>query len=187
MSSIFEELENLKPVDIKQNSQLALEWFRTNIRRIFDRRQNDKVYLDGTKVGQVREGNMYMMFYDAKTKAKLPWFDRFPLIIPFDVKVDNGFYAINLHYIPPMARQDLLEELYKRPTETGVEVDYRYFQAISRLNPALPCVKRYLYSGIKRPPMEIQRNYWDVAAMLPTADFGKVNTNTVYANSRKQI
>jgi len=35
--------------------------------------------------------------------------------------------------------------------------------------------------------MEIQKDYWDVAAMLPTADFGRVNTNTVYANSRKQI
>ena len=188
MSTIFEELENLKPEDVGKHSQLALEWFRTNIRRIFDRRQNEKIYLDGTKVGNIIEGNMYMMFYDAKTKAKLPWFDRFPLIIPFDTRtVDSGFYAINLHYIPPMARQDLLEELYKRPTETGVEVDYNYFQAVSRLNPALPCVKRYLYSRIKRVPMEIQKDYWDVAAMLPTADFGRVNTNTVYANSRKQI
>ena len=188
MANIFEDLTKLKPQEIENESQLALEWFRTNIRRIFDRRQNEKVYLDGTKTGRIVEGNMYMMFYDAKTKAKLPWFDRFPLIIPFDTRtVDSGFYAINLHYIPPMARQNLLEELYKRPTETGVEVDYNYFQAVSRLNPALPCVKRYLYSRIKRVPMEIQKDYWDVAAMLPTADFGKVNTNTVYANSRKQI
>ena len=35
--------------------------------------------------------------------------------------------------------------------------------------------------------MQIQKAYWDVAVMLPTADFGSVNTNTVYANSRKQI
>ncbi len=188
MSTIFEELENLKPEEVGTHNQLALEWFRTNIRRIFDRRQNEKVYLDGTMVGNIEEGNMYMMFYDAKFKNKLPWYDRFPLVIPFDTRtVRRGFYGINLHYIPPMMRQNLLEELYKRPTETGVEVDYNYFQAVSRLNPALPCVKKYLWSRIKRAPMQIQKEYWDVAAMLPTGNFGKVNTNTVYADSRKQI
>ena len=35
--------------------------------------------------------------------------------------------------------------------------------------------------------MQVQKEYWDVAAMLPTADFKGVNTNTVYAHSRKQI
>ena len=72
------------------------------------------VYLDGVKTGKLEEGNMYMMFYDAKTKDKLPYCDRFPLVIPFDtVSVKNGFYGINLHYIAPIARVGLLEQLYK--------------------------------------------------------------------------
>lgn len=189
MSTIFEELENLKPEAVGTHTQLALEWFRTNIRRIFDRRMNEKVYLDGTKVGgEIVEGNMYMMFYNAKHKRTLPWYDRFPLVIPFDKRsIQDGFYGINLHYIPPMARQDLLEEMYKYGTEDGVDINYEYFRSVSRLRPALPCIKRYLYSRIKRPPMQVQKEYWDVAAMLPTADFKGVNTNTVYAHSRKQI
>ena len=68
MATIFEDLTKLKPEEIATNSQFALEWFRTNIRRIFDRRNDESVYLDGTKVGRIIEGNMYMMFYDAKTK-----------------------------------------------------------------------------------------------------------------------
>ena len=188
MSTIFEELENLKPEAVGTHTQLALEWFRTNIRRVFDRRQNEKIYLDGTSVGGIEEGRMYMMFYDAKWKNKLPWFDRFPLVIPFDKRtVRNGFYGINLHYIPPMMRQNLLEELYKYDTGEGVEVNYEYFRSVTRLSPAIPCIKKYLWSQIKRPPMQVQKEYWDVAAMLPTANFGNVNTNTVYANSRKQI
>ena len=188
MSNIFEDLTKLKPQEYARESQLALEWFRTNIRRIFDRRMNEKVYFDGTKVGTIVEGNMYMMFYDAKWKRTLPWYDRFPLIIPFDKRsVDDGFLALNLHYIPPMARQGLLEELYKYPTEEGVMIDYQYFKAVPALRSAMPCVKRYLYSNIRRAPLQVQKEYWDVASMLPTADFGKVNTNTVYANSRKQI
>jgi hypothetical protein len=188
MSTIFEELENLKPEEVGTHTQLSLEWFRTNIRRIFDRRNNEKVYLDGTKVGEIQEGNMYMMFYNAKTKKKLPWYDRFPLVIPFDKRsVENGFYGINLHYIPPLYRQNLLEEMYKYSKGEGVEIDYQYFRSVSRLKPAIPCIKRYLYSRIKRVPLQVQKEYWDVAAMLPTANFGNVNTNTVYANSRKQM
>ena len=188
MASIFEELENLKPPYLGRHNQLALEWFRVNIRRIFDRRQNEKIYLDGTRVAEIVEGRMYMMFYNAKHKKTLPWYDRFPLIIPFDKRaVDDGFLAINLHYIPPMARQGLLEELYKYPTEEGVMIDYQYFKAVPGLRSAMPCVKRYLYSNIRRVPLQVQKEYWDVASMLPTVDFGKVNTNTVYANSRKQI
>ncbi len=188
MSTIFEELENLKPEAVGTHNQLALEWFRTNIRRIFDRRNNEKVYLDGTRVGNVTEGNMYMMFYDAKFKKKLPWYDRFPLVIPFDTRtVRNGFYGINLHYIPPLMRQNLLEEMYKYPTEDGVVIGYEYFRSVSRMRPAIPCVKKYLWSRIKRVPMQVQKEYWDVAAMLPTGNFGGTNTNTVYADSRKKM
>ena len=87
MSNIFEDLTKLKPQEYARESQLALEWFRTNIRRIFDRRMNEKVYFDGTKVGTIVEGNMYMMFYDAKWKRTLPWYDRFPLVIPLNKKI----------------------------------------------------------------------------------------------------
>ena len=84
-----------------------------------------------------------------------------------------------------MARQGLLEELYKYPTEEGVSIQYEFFSKVSNMSPALPCVKRYLYSRIKRVPLQVEKNYWDVAAMLPTGDFGNVNKNTVYAASRK--
>jgi len=35
-------------------------------------------------VDSVEPGGMYMFLYDPKTKAKLPYFDRFPLIFPFN-------------------------------------------------------------------------------------------------------
>ena len=93
MANIFEELTSLRPKELKTNSQFALDWYRNNIRRTFDRRKNENIYLDGVKTGKLEEGNMYMMFYNAKTKDKLPYYDRFPLVIPFDtVSVKNGFY-----------------------------------------------------------------------------------------------
>jgi len=196
MANIFEELTSQRPKEFKVNSQVALSWFRNNIRNIFDRRKNETIYLDAKRTGKIVEGNMYMMFYNAKTKDKLPYYDRFPLVIPFDTRsVKNGFYGINLHYIHPQDRQDLLENLYRYktadrtsgPTGEGVELRYEYIQSITRLKAAKPCVKRYLYGKILREPLQVDMEYWDVAAMLPTADFGKVNTNTVYAESRKKM
>ena len=73
MANIFEELTSLRPKELKTNSQFALDWYRNNIRRIFDRRKNENIYLDGVKTGKLEEGNMYMMFYNAKTKDKLPY------------------------------------------------------------------------------------------------------------------
>ena len=189
MANIFEELTSLRPKELKANSQFALDWYRNNIRRIFDRRKNENIYLDGVKTGKIVEGNMYMMFYNAKTKDKLPYYDRFPLVIPFDTEsVKNGFYGINLHYIAPMIRTGLLEQLYRvKKGENGVEFRYEYLQTITRLRPAIPCVKRYLYSRMLTEPLQVNLEHWDVAAMLPTANFGNTNTNTVYAESRKKI
>lgn len=189
MANIFEELTSQRPKEFEANTQFALSWFRNNIRSIFDRRKNETIYEDGTRTSKLEEGNMYMMFYNAKTKAKLPYYDRFPLVIPFDTRsVRNGFYGINLHYIHPQDRQDLLENLYKYKTEgEGVELRYEYLRTVTRLRTGLPCVKRYLYGRILREPLQVEMKYWDVAAMLPTADFGKTNTNTVYAESRKKM
>ena len=64
-------------------------------------------------------GNMYLFSYDPKTKETLPYYDRFPLIIPFRPSVVSGkagsgpgFYGLNLHYIPPRLRARLMDALY---------------------------------------------------------------------------
>jgi len=189
MANIFEELELRTPKGLSVNSKFALDWYRTNIRKIFDRRRNEDVYLDGTLTGKLIEGNMYMMFYNAKTKDKLPYWDRFPLVIPFDTKtVRDGFYGLNLHYIAPLQRQSLLENLYKSQdnTQGGFVINYEYLRSVTRLSPAVPCIKRYLYNRMLKVPLQVEKKYWDVAAMLPTADFGGTNANTVYAESRKK-
>jgi len=188
MADLFENLTKLKPAEIRVHSQESLEWFRTQIRNIYKPMIRDSLYQEGTKTSQLIEGNMYMMFYDAKTKKKLPYWDRFPLVIPFDISPIDSFYGLNLHYIAPRHRTLLLEELYKiKNKDEGVFAEYHYIQKVSRLSFAKPCIKKYLYSHIIRKPMKISLDYWDVAAMLPTSNFKGTNANTVYAESRKQF
>ena len=39
-------------------------------------------------------GKMYVFFYDPKTKATLPYYDRFPLVFPFS-RTEDGFIGLD--------------------------------------------------------------------------------------------
>ena len=60
-------------------------------------------------------GRMYFYFYDPKTKDMLPYYDRFPLVIPIE-RYSDGFLGLNLHYISPKQRVILLDKLDRKST-----------------------------------------------------------------------
>ena len=55
-------------------------------------------------------GGMFMYFYDPKTKATLPYYDKFPLTIIVGPAA-GGFTGLNLHYLPMVLRAKLLDAL----------------------------------------------------------------------------
>ena len=55
-------------------------------------------------------GRMYFYFYNPKWKDSLPYYDRFPLVIPIE-RYQDGFLGLNLHYIHPKQRIILLDKL----------------------------------------------------------------------------
>jgi hypothetical protein len=137
-------------------------------------------------------GKMYFYFYDPKTKDILPYYDRFPLVIPIESYKD-GFLGLNLHYIHPKQRLVLLDKLSETATnnnfdsKTKLRVSYSYLAGASRAFEATPCIKRYLYSHIQSRFLEISADEWDIAAMLPVETFVGATTSKVYADSRKKF
>jgi hypothetical protein len=137
-------------------------------------------------------GKMYFYFYDPKTKDSLPYYDRFPLVIPIESYRD-GFLGLNLHYIHPKQRLILLDKLSETATnnnfdsKTKLKVSYSYLAGASKAFEATPCIKRYLYSHIQSRFLEISADEWDIAAMLPVETFVGATTSKVYADSRKKF
>jgi hypothetical protein len=137
-------------------------------------------------------GKMYFYFYDPKTKDTLPYYDRFPLVIPIESYKD-GFLGLNLHYIHPKQRLILLDKLSETATnsnfdsKTKLRVSYSYLAGASIAFEATPCIKRYLYSHIQSRFLEISADEWDIAAMLPVETFVGATTSKVYADSRKKF
>jgi len=137
-------------------------------------------------------GKMYFYFYDPKTKESMPYYDRFPLVIPIE-RYNDGFLGLNLHYIHPKHRMILLDKLSDTISndtydeKTKLKINYRYLAAASRIFEANPCIKRYLFTQIESRFLEITADEWDIAAMLPVETFVGATTSKVYADSRKKF
>jgi hypothetical protein len=136
-------------------------------------------------------GKMYFFFYDPKLKDSLPYYDRFPLVIPIE-QYSDGFLGLNIHYIHPKQRIILLDKLSGTLNnklfneKTKFRVNYEYLVAASTAFEAMPCIKRYLFSQITSRFLEIPADEWDIAALLPVQQF-TASESKVYADSRKKF
>ncbi len=137
-------------------------------------------------------GRMYFFFYDPKTKDKLPYYDRFPLVIPIE-RYPDGFLGLNLHYIHPKQRIILLDKLSefannnKYDETTKLRLSYDLLKSTSKAFELQACIKRYLFSHVESRFMEITADEWDIACLLPMEAFEKASKHKVYSDSRKKF
>jgi len=137
-------------------------------------------------------GRMYFYFYDPKTKDELPYYDRFPLVLPIE-QYNDGFLGLNLHYIHPRYRITLLDKLSQTATDTRFDlntelrINYQYLKGATKAFEAMPCIKRYLYSHVKSRFIEIFADEWDIACLLPMETFVGAGTSKVYADSKDKF
>ena len=137
-------------------------------------------------------GRMYFYFYDPKHKDRLPYYDRFPLVIPIE-RYPDGFLGLNLHYIHPKQRIVLLDKLSdltsndKYDETTRLRISYDFLSRASKIFEAQPCIKRYLFTHIESRFLEITADEWDIACMLPAENFIGASTSKVFSDSRKKF
>lgn len=145
-------------------------------------------------------GRMYLFQYDPKGKKTLPYYDRFPLVIPIGSTRTNGFAAqqgsfigLNLHYLPLPLRARLMDALYKVASSqdidenTRLKVSYQILQQASRYRFFKPCIKRYLLSHVRTRFFYIEPTEWEMALFLPLDRFVGANKTRIYADSRNRI
>lgn len=168
---------------IKKNTEESHKWFIENLKNIRNMSRkslmNDPILKER---GKPLIGRMFMYFYDPKGKETLPYYDRFPLIIMVE-PAPNGFYGLNLHYLPPRLRAVFFDRLMdfanndKLNSNTRLKLTYDLLNRTRKLRMFEPCFKRYLYSHIVSKIVEVPPTSWEVALFLPADDF-------VYADRR---
>lgn len=192
MAYLIERIkQSLAKEGITLRSNAARTWLKAKIKDLKPTRQalfNDRKRLKDNSV----IGRMYFFFYDPKTKDTLPYYDRFPLVIPIE-QYPDGILGLNLHYIHPKQRIILLDKLSeyanneKYNKTTKLALSYDLLRSASKMYEASPCIKRYLFSHIESRFLEIDADEWDIAALLPMESFVGANTSKVYSDSKKKF
>jgi len=178
---------NTNAAQTQQNAQNWLQEQAANVR-------NPRQLIDGNKrlVSRIAIGRMYLFHYDPKTKDQLPYYDRFPLIFPFQ-RVDGGFYGLNLHYLPHILRARLMDSLLDLANNkvyddtTKLKISYQILSSSSKFKYFEPCVKHYLNSHVKSRFLWIPAEQWNTALFLPLERFQKRRKETVWRNSRDMV
>ena len=180
---------------IKAKSGQAIDWFKSIVKKTqraaFPAQMGRKDIMTdrttGVVTGKPIIGQLYLFQYDAKWKDILPYWDMWPLIFPF-ARTANGFYGINLHYLPPNARAALMIRLIKAQGGGGnMDENFKLklnYSIITSFKPAIPCIKRYLFSHVQGKGLYgIGGEDWSYAAALPLQKFQKESEKYVWQQS----
>lgn len=183
--------ENLAKTGYVPRSKEARAWLKSKVPAL--RPTRGELMRDRERLrNQSIIGRMYFYYYDPKTKDSLPYYDRFPLVIPIE-RYSDGFLGLNLHYIHPKRRIILLDKLSTilnnrdYDESTRFRISYDYLKRASRIYEATPCIKRYLSGHVQSRFLEITANEWDIAALLPVESFAKATASKVWSESESKI
>ena len=195
-AKVFDDilLRGVREGQIPARTQEARDWYRNQAGQMRGVRQDRVIREMGADryENRFRLGNMYMFGYDPKHKATLPYYDRFPLVFPIN-KAEGGFLGINFHYLPPVLRAKLMDQLYTITTNktynenTRLRASYDLLNGTAKFKEFRPTVKHYLAKQLKTRLTYVAPSEWDIALFLPSPAFVGVSKRQVYADSRKII
>lgn len=173
----------------------SARWYQDMIRKLgMGNIQPQKVMRSdiGEFVTNITVGSMYLFMYDPKMSATLPYYDTLPVVVTFR-KVPDGFYGLNLHYLPPLLRLKLLDRMMELVNDesmgekTRMIVTWKLLSNVARYPGTNVAVKQYLYEQVGSKIMKIYPKDWRKTIMLPIDNFQKASRNQVFQDARSKI
>lgn len=181
--------------DLKTAVKKSRAWFEQQVLIMTRQQLTPQRVLNGNPeqlVTRIMPGHLYMFVYDPKTKAELPYYDRFPLVFPFR-KTPDGFIGLNMHYLPYPLRINLLDNLLTYASNqrfdetTRLKYSWALIDGMSKYAAAKPCVKQYLIGHVRTQFRQVESSNWATAMLLPVERFVGASKQEIWADSRKII
>ena len=165
----------LDPLKDKQGGiRKSVEWYRKNVADLNNRVTAAALMRSGKLNGIPRRGRLNFFFYDPKYKKVLPLYDRFPLVLPIET-TPGGFMGLNFHYIRPVQRISLLNNLQRYASggmKPSTRIDATY-DGIKNVRIAKNTIKKYLYGHVRSSFLRVDFDEAALAVMLPVQQFRK--------------
>lgn len=183
LKSIEQAFYRNNPSSAKRNTAKSISWFSKYIPKAYNKVRTSQVMRDANLYAdKIIPGDMYFFVYDALHKEKLPVWDAFPLIFPWDSWTKNGvsyFIGINLHYLPPMLRLKAMQALltlrnrksYKAGTR--LKISWQVLSALSESKLFKHSVKMYRMDQVRSRFIRVPPASWEMAMFLPIARWQK--------------
>lgn len=121
---------------------------------------------------KLRVGMLVTYEYVAKTDDKLPYWDRYPLVLITKI-TKTGWYGINFHYLHPQMRARILFEEHKR----GIPIIDNETANLS--------VKQYRADHVQRHPREIPSELFEIVLQMPFENFVRASKQQVWRKTKR--
>lgn len=136
-------------------------------------------------------GRLWMFIYDPITKKKLPYWDRFPLVLVLKMS-KNSILGLNFHYLPLRLRFLLFDKLVRKTININNQKKIVLTPKMIRdqvvfYKECIPCIKRYRFRNIRSKILFIPDDQWIKTLALPTQRFRKSSPIAVWNQSRRKI
>ena len=173
----------------------SIDWYMRNVKNLVGARLSSSSVMSsdiGVQTTNLEIGSMYLYYYDPKWKDVLPFYDTFPLVLPFG-PAPGGFYGINLHYLPYEVRAQVLGELLDYKTSktltpsTKIRMSYDLLKRIQHAAEVRPCIKHYLKPHVRSRFMKVNPEDWKAAIFLPVEGFVGATKEAVFRDSRSKF
>jgi len=219
--SLVDKVKDLTSSQVKRETDKSVDWFKRQIKTAMksrnkpkspaEERRDEKSRLDSKIDSRMsmagndikaksymtafaNTGYLYFFMYDAKWKntPQLPYYDYFPCTIPIE-QYKDGFLGLNMHYLPPILRAQLFDQLLQLKRDTidrgrwdkYLSISYPMVKSMGNLYK--PCIKRYLNTQFRSKFAKVPFEEWENAVFLPLQDFRGASYNKVWSDSRKKV
>jgi hypothetical protein len=197
MSNIFSKILQ-QSAYLPFKSDESTKWFRNLARRTTGVTAHGILSSAKTTHATPHFGSLYLFQYNAKLKDTLPYWDMFPVCIPFRsvpaaLGSTAGFLGLNLHYLPPKLRAVLMDALMntisntKYDETTRFRVTYDLLNSLAQFRYFKPCLKHYLIDHVRSPFLYVKPEEWNLALFMPLARFQKANQSRVWTDSENAV
>lgn len=189
LKAAFERAQNEKDIDIL--TQESISWFYKFTKLYVRNAGFNQIAKEGQIATKMIPGMIYTYRYDAKWKEELPYWDANPLILCTSV-TEKGWYGINFHYMPPLARLLIMSTLLatlNNATYTDnlkFKINWKKAEKFARTvgkHPELKhSIKQYLRSHVRSHLVKVNPEAWEMSLFLPLSRFQKKNSRYVWSD-----
>lgn len=186
MSTLLRRFKTaLEEEDFGKYQEEAKSWFSRRSKVVQDG------HADYRHTLRPRMGRMYVYMYDPKYKKELPYYDRFPLVLVMRV-TDNHILGLNMHYLSPIWRARLLNNLQKFRNNdkydrtTRMRMEWAFLKsAPSKYRGAAFAVKKYRRDHLRSKMLVVQPHEWFTSLFLPYERFMKSTKYRVWEDAQE--